>query len=258
MPHAFATTAALAIAFATVPTPKSTPFPLGTLQPFGTETPAPAANLPEIGRVRANSPVCAAMRDLVIPSFAAARRADARFTETRVRLPKYVEIADDPEHRTDVYRESALSKLDADATTILNETLVLNKALGDARLKDPTDPQVIAAKRQLEQLYATQQARANQLQEFVMRQRNEIAKNGMGDNSAFGPHNTQPQQTADNTPLKPPPSLKAPPNMPLLNGRIALADKAAINDWSGNMAAAVRKSENLAAQTFLPIAQSCR
>jgi hypothetical protein len=260
MPHVLATTAALAIAFATVPTPKPTPFPLGTLQPFGTETQtqAPAANLPEIGRVRAATPVCAAMRDLIIPSFAAALRADARFSETRVRLPKYVEIADDPEHRTDVFRESALSKLDADATKILNETLVLNKALGDPRFKDPTDPQVIAAKNQLQQLYATQQARANQLQEFVMRQRNEIAKNGFSDNSAFAPRNQPIPLPGGDTQLKPPPSLKAPAGMPLLNGKIAMADKASINDWSGSMAAAVRASENLAAHTFLPIAQSCR
>jgi hypothetical protein len=257
MPHVLATTAALAIAFATAPTPKPTPFALGTLQPFGTETPAPPSNLPEIGRVRAATPVCAAMRDLIIPSFAAARRADARFSETRVRLPKYIEIADDPEHRTDVFRESALSKLDADATQILNETLVLNKALGDPRFKDPTDPQVIAAKNQLQQLYATQQARANQLQEFVMRQRNEIAKNGIGDNSAFASRK-QPYQTADNTPLKPPPSLNAPRGMPLINGKIAMADQQSLNEWSGQMAAAVRASENLAAQTFLPIAQSCR
>jgi hypothetical protein len=257
MPHVLAATAALAIAFATAPTPQPAPFPLGTLQPFGTETPAPASNLPEIGRVRAASPVCAAMRDLIIPSFAAARRADARFVETRARLPKYIDVADDPEHRTDVFRESALSKLDADATKILGETLVLNKALGDDRFRNPTDPQVIAAKRQLEQLYATQQARANQLQEFVMRQRNEISRNGMEDNGAFAARTKQ-QQTADNTPLKPPPSLKVPPGMPLLNGQMAMADKAAINDWSGGMAAAVRKSENLAAQTFLPIAQSCR
>ncbi|MDQ6943153.1 MAG: hypothetical protein M3169_11665 [Candidatus Eremiobacteraeota bacterium] len=256
MPHALAITAALAIAFAAAPTPKPEPFPLGTLQPFGTETPAPAANLPEIGRVRANSPVCAAMRDLIVPSFAAARRADARFNETRVRLPKYIEIADDPEHRTDVYRESALSKLDADATKILNETLILNKALGDPRFKDPTDPQVIAAKNQLQQLYATQQARANQLQEFVMRQRNEIAKNGFSDNSAFASR-TQ-QRTPDNTPLKPPPSLNAPRGMPLINGKIAMADMQSLNEWSGQMAAAVRASENLAAHTFLPIAQSCR
>ncbi|ERR1700681_110946 len=255
MPHVLATTAALAIAFATVPTPNQTPFPLGTLQPFGTETPAPASNLPEIGRVRAATPVCAAMRDLVVPSFAAARRADARFSETRVRLPKYIEIADDPEHRTDVFRESALSKLDADATKILQETLVLNKALGDPRFKDPTDPQVIAVKNQLDQLYRTQQARANQLQEFVMRQRNEIAKNGLGDNHAFASRNQPPQQPQD---APPPPSLKAPPGMPLINGKIAMADQASLNEWSGQMAAAVRASENLAAHTFLPIAQSCR
>jgi hypothetical protein len=256
MPHALAVSAALAVAFAAAPTPKPQPFPLGTLQPFGTETPAPASNLPEIGRVRAATPVCAAMRDLVVPSFAAARRADARFSETRVRLPKYIEIADDPEHRTDVFRESALSKLDADATKILEETLVLNKALGDPRFKDPTDPQVIAVKHQLDQLYRTQQARANQLQEFVMRQRNEIAKNGLGDNHAFAPRNQNQSQAPQTAP--PPPSLNAPPGMPLLIGKIALADKASLNEWSGNMAAAVRKSENLAAQTFLPIAQSCR
>jgi hypothetical protein len=256
MPHLLATTAALAIAFATVPTPKPTPFPLGTLQPFGSETPAPAANLPEIGRVRAATPVCAALRHLIMPSFAAARRADARFNETRARLPKYIDVADDPEHRTDVFRESALSKLDADATKILNETLVLNKALGDPRFKNPTDPQVIAAKKQLEQLYVVQQTRANILQEFVMRQRNEIARNGLGDNSAFAPRVQV--RTPDNTPLQLPPSLTAPPGMPLLNGKIAMSDKTSINDWSGNMAAAVRASENLAAQTFLPIAQSCR
>jgi hypothetical protein len=255
MPHAIAVSAALAIAFAAAPTPKPQPFPLGTLQPFGTETPAPPSNLPEIGRVRAATPVCAAMRDLVVPSFAAARRADARFTETRVRLPKYIEIADDPEHRTDVYRESALSKLDADATKILQETLVLNKALGDPRFKDPTDPQVIAMKNQLDQLYRTQQARANQLQEFVMRQRNEIAKNGIDDNHALAGRNQAPPgpQAAP-----PPPSLKAPSGMPLLIGKIAMLDKASLNEWSGNMAAAVRASENLAAQTFLPIAQACR
>jgi hypothetical protein len=257
MPHVLATTAALAIAFATVPTPKSTPFPLGTLQPFGTETPAPASTLPEIGRVRAATPACAAMRDLVIPSFAAARRADVRFAQTRARLPQYVEYIDDPEHRNDVFRESALSKLDADATAILNETLVLNKALGDPRFKDPTDPQVAAEKAQLEQLYDTQQARANQLQEFVMRQRNAIAKNGIDDSSALT--GTRRQQGRDaSAPAAPMPALTAPPGMPLLGGRIALADKAAINDWSGSMAAAVRASENQAARAFLPIAHGCR
>jgi hypothetical protein len=257
MPHVLATTAALALAFATVPTPKPTPFPLGTLQPFGTQTPAPAPGptLPEIGRVRAARPACVAMRDLIIPSFAAALRADARFAQTRARLPQYIDFADDPEHSTDVFRESALSKLDQDATAILNETLVLNRALGDPRFKDPSDPQIIAEKAQLQQLYNTQQARANQLQEFVMRQRNVIAKNGMEDSNAFKGRNPVPASLRTDAPT---PALTAPPGMPILNGRIALADKATINDWSGSMAAAVRASENQAAKTFLPIANSCR
>ncbi len=254
MLHVLAATAALAIAFAAR---AATPFPIGTLQPFGTGTPAPAppaSNLPEIGRVRAATPACATMRDLIIPSFAAARRADVRFAQTRVRLPQYIDFADDPEHSTDVFRESALQKIDADATAILNETLVLNKALGDPRFKNPTDPQVVTEKAQLQQLYDTQQARANQLQEFVMRQRNAIAKNGMEDSGAFRGHN-QPASFPSDAPV---PALTAPPGMPVLNGKIAMADKNTINDWSGSMAAAVRASENLAARIFLPIAYTCR
>ncbi|HEY0384077.1 MAG TPA: hypothetical protein VGC72_17940 [Candidatus Elarobacter sp.] len=257
MPHVLATTAALAIAFAAAPTPKPTPFAIGTLQPFGTETPAPASTLPEIGRVRAATPACAAMRDLIIPSFAAARRADIRFAETRARLPQYIDFADDPEHNNDIFRTSALAKLDADATAILNHTLVLNKALGDPRFKDTTDPVVVAEKAQLQQLYNTQQARANQLQEFVMRERNVVAKHGMEDSNAFKGRNIPVNMDAQ-APPAPMPSLTAPPGMPLLNGRIALADKASINDWSGQMAAAVAASENQAARTFLPIARSCR
>jgi hypothetical protein len=256
MSHALAATAALAIAFAATPAPQPTPFPLGTLQPFGTQTPAPApaSNLPEIGRVRASTPGCAAMRDLIIPSFAAARRADVRFAQTRVRLPQYIDFADDPEHSTDIFRESALAKIDADATAILNETLVLNKALGDPRFKNPSDPQVATEKAQLEQLYEMQQARANQLQEFVMRERNVVARNGLEDSGAFRGRN-QPATYPSNAPA---PAVTAPPGMPVLNGKIAMADKNTINDWSGSMAAAVRASENQAARIFLPIAYGCR
>lgn len=256
MSHVLAAVAALAVAFAASPSPAPTPFAIGTFQPFGTgPAPAPAANLPEIGRVRAATPACAAMRDLVIPSFAAARRADARFAQTQARLPQYVEYADDALHQADIYRESALAKLSDDATTILNETLVLNRALGDARFKNPSDPQIRAQRDQLQQLYNTQQQRANQLQEFVMREQVAIAKNGgIGDSHALdgrtGP--VTPQTAA------PMPRLTAPPGMPVLNGKIAIGDKNAINDWSGSMAKAVRASENQAAQTFLPIAHSCR
>ncbi|HYW54018.1 MAG TPA: hypothetical protein VE826_08610 [Dongiaceae bacterium] len=45
--------------------------------------------------------------------------------------------------------------------------------------------------------------------------------------------------------------------MPRLTGKNALVDKASLNEWSVNMAAAVRLGENLAAKAFLPIARSC-
>ncbi|MBV8750453.1 MAG: hypothetical protein JO103_12160, partial [Candidatus Eremiobacteraeota bacterium] len=67
-----------AVVVLAAPTP--TPFPLGTLQPFGA-TPPPTA-LPPIGRVRAATPACTAMRDLVIPSFATALKSDAVFAQS--------------------------------------------------------------------------------------------------------------------------------------------------------------------------------
>jgi hypothetical protein len=133
--------AAVTFAVAAAASPTASPFPLGTFDPRP-QTPAPA--FPNIGRVRSLAPACASMRDLVIPSLAAAQRADARFVETRKRLPMYADVVDDPEHRTGVAREFALSKLDADATALLKEALVINRALGDPRLSktsnDPSGP----------------------------------------------------------------------------------------------------------------------
>jgi hypothetical protein len=222
-----------------------------------TPLPAPdATSLPEIGRVRSTAPACAALRDLVIPSFSAAQRADTRFLQTRVRLPQYAEIAADPVHKSDVFRDSALAKLDADATAMQNEALWLDKALRDPRLKGSTDPQVVAERTGLQQLYDVQKARANQLQEFVMRERNATVRNGMEDSGAFG-GKIAPLATNADAPPAPGAVLNAPRGMPLLTGKNALADKASLNEWSLNMAAAVRIGENQAAKAFLPIAQSC-
>ena len=113
--------------------------------PAAAPTAAPETSpLPEIGRVRSTAPACAALRDLIVPSFSAAQRADNRFVQTRLRLPQYAEIAADKEHHNDVFRTSALARLDADATALLTETQWLDKALRDPRLKDTTDPQVVA------------------------------------------------------------------------------------------------------------------
>ena len=215
-----------------------------------------ASPLPEIGRVRSTAPACAALRDLVLPSFSAAQRADARFLETRARLPQYAEIASDPEHRNGVFRDSALAKLDADATAMLNESLWLDKALRDPRLKDTSDPQVVAEREGLQQLYAVQKTRASQLQEFVTRERIATVRNGMGDSGAL--KGKLPQASAvEDPPPAPAPVLHAPRGMPRLTGINALVDKASLNEWSLNMAAAVRIGENQAAKAFLPIAKSC-
>ncbi len=259
----FAVVIALAAvpSFAAAPSPAPTPFPIGTLAPFGAPTPAPAFSLPEIGHVRSATPACAVMRDLIIPSFAAARRADARFALTRPKLPQYAALVDDPEHRTDIYRESALARIDSDADALLKETLIINKALGDPRISaDSKDPQVMAERKALQELYDTEKVRANLLTEFVIRQKVAIATNGIDTtNQAFGTRNSNMQQPQAplTAPPMPDPTLTAPPGMPLLNGN-DLADRQQISQWGADLTAAVAYSENRAAKTFLPIAQSCR
>jgi hypothetical protein len=242
--------AALAVALGAVPSP-------APVQPETHTTAAPEGTaLPEIGRVRSTLPACATLRDLVIPSFSAAQRADARFLETRVRLPQYAEIMNDKEHRNSVFRDSALAKLDADATAMLNESVALDKALRDPRLKDNTDPQVVAERNGLQQLYDVQKVRANQLQEFVTRERIATAQNRMLESSALN-GKMRPAPVVEQGPPASAPVLNAPRGMPVLTGISAYADKAALNDWSLSMAAAVRIGENLAAKSFLPIAKSC-
>jgi hypothetical protein len=247
--------AAVTVAVAAAASPTPSPFPIGTFDPHPSQTAAP--EFPNIGRVRTLTPACASMRDLVIPSFAAARRADARFVETRKRLPMYAELVDDPEHRTDVLRESALSRLDSDATALLKEALVINRALGDPRLsKTSNDPAVLAERAELERVYNAQSARANLLEEFVIRQRSAIAKNGLGDNSAFASRLSHDNAPSISAPEAPDPTHTAPPNMPKLNGN-SLSDKQNVDDWARDISSGIRESENRAAKTFLPIARGC-
>jgi hypothetical protein len=238
---------ALAIALIGLETPAPTPFPIGTLAPLGS-TPAPLTTLPNIGRVRTSSPACAAMHDLIIPSFAAALLADARFKQTQVRLPQYADLVDDPVHRSDVFRLSALSRLDQDADELLKQALVLNRALGDPRLSaDVKDPDVVAERAALEQLYDAEKTRANLLKEFVMRQQVATAKLGIDTSNEY----TQSTPTP-----APQPVFTAPPGMPVLVGN-DLADKNRARQWGADLTANVAYNENQAAKTFLPIARAC-
>ena len=222
------------------------------VEPVASPSPA-AAGLPEIGRVRSTTPACAVLRDLVIPSFAAAVRADARFAETRKRLPNFGELsaearADDP------MRQSALAKLDADATKLLGEALIINRALGDPRLAaDSTDPVIVEERRQLQQLYDTQKTRANILWEFVMRKNIAMSKAQFAEDTTIGGRNQALPQNADDVPDR---SLVVLPGMPT-ESRIGFANRQRFEEWGTAIAAGIRVSENAAAKAFLPIAQRC-
>jgi hypothetical protein len=242
------------------PNPTATPFVIGTFQPVppaGSDAAPYSPGLPNIGRTRSVSPACAAMRDLVVPSFAAALRADKKFAETRKRLPNYGDIAADPIHKDDAFRESILHQLGRDASTLMEEALVMNRALGDPRIAaDNKDPQVVAQRRGLQELYVAQVTRANLLNEFVMREQMAVSRRGLEDNGAFASRQSVNSRTAP-IPDMPVPSLTAPPYMPLRSG-MSMADRNLLDDWGASLSGYVRKSENEAAKTFYPIARSCR
>ncbi len=221
-------------------------------EPAPTPSPAPGG-LPEIGRVRSATPACAVMRDLVIPSFAAARRGDARFAETRKRLPGFGELTADA-RPDDPMRQSALAKLDADATTLLGEALVINRALGDPRLAaDATDPVIREERRQLQQLYDTQKTRANILWEFVMRKNIAMSKAQFAADTTIAGRTPALPQNADDAPNR---DLVVLPGMPT-ESRIGFANRQRFDEWGAAIAAGIRISENAAAKAFIPIAQRC-
>jgi hypothetical protein len=238
---------ALILAFAP-PVPDASP------QPPATQS---ASDIPEIGRVRAISPACGAMRDLVIPSFKAAKEADGRFENVSKNLPEYVRaIADDSKYNPEpaAVREFRLAKLAMDNTKMLQNAKVIADALGDRRLAGTSDPAVIAERQQLQSLYDYQITRASELNQFVMREENTVALLGVGgDGGAFrGRNGNQAQATPE------PRQTSTPMGMPKLNGRIGFADAASIRDWTGQITAAVKGNEEVAARAFFSIAKSCQ
>lgn len=224
--------------------------------PFTLESPTPAPLvLPRIGGVKAR-PACTAMREVVIPSFAAARRGDARFSTAATQLQQYIDAVDDPMDKEQTTRQMRLSRLDQTATGLLQDALEISKALGDPRIAaDIKDPQTQALRAKLQQLYTLQAARAKLVWLFVERQRNEVNKTDLGSTNAFDPRSAPPQAPIDvPTPM---PGATTPPEMPAMHG-IAFGDKETMQKWTGGIDAGVRATENDAARTFLTIAKGCR
>jgi hypothetical protein len=230
-------------------------------------TPSPVT-LPEIGRTRSASPSCAAMRDLIIPAFAAARRADMRFEGTRKQLSQYAVVSADSATRignrtvenSNVFRESALARIGSDAANLLQESQTIKMLLDDPRLAPTSqDAQVQAERANLERIYDVQQARAVLLNQFAQRESMAMGRQGvgMGDNSGIGTKlgnagsDLEPPPAGASTPVP-----SAAPGMPQLTG-FDLEDRRRMGEWGARMALAVRASENEAAKTFLSIAQNC-
>jgi hypothetical protein len=225
-------------------------------------TPSPSA-LPEIGRTRATTAACAVMRDILIPSFAAAQRADARFGVVRTSLRRYVQLKSDyngqraPVKSDGVMLESQFNRLSVDAASLLQEADAIRKLLDDPRIAaGSNDPVIREEREQLERVYATQQARANALSELMLRESTYLAKNLVGweDPAAFAQMNLP---KIANAPPRPAPKFTAPPGMPLLNGFDA-ADRSRVDEWSAAQTRIARAGEEQAAKTFLPLAQRCR
>lgn len=223
--------------------------------PFTLESPAPSPLvLPHIGGVKAR-PACTAMREVVIPSFAAARHGDARFATATTQLQQYIDAVDDPNDKEPTVRQMRLSRLDQTSTGLLQDALEISKALGDPRIAaDVKDPQTQALREKLQQLYTVQAARAKLVWQFVERERNELNKTDLGATGASdGRGGAQPPIDVP-TPM---PGATTPPEMPAMHG-IAFGDKETMQKWTGGIDADVRATENDAARTFLPIAKGCR
>ena len=80
------------------------------------------------------------MRDILIPSFAAAQRADARFGTVRASLPRYIQLKSDynsqrvPVKSDGIMLESQFNRLSIDTASLLRDTEAIKKLLDDPRI----------------------------------------------------------------------------------------------------------------------------
>jgi hypothetical protein len=226
-------------------------------------TPAPAsttvpADLPEIGRVRSLTPACAAMRDLVIPAFAASQGVSKKFDETAPYFSRYIETIEDEKDNT-ALRDMLLSRMGQNVSLMMRDSQKIAQALGDPRLSpNSKDPAIVEERKQLDLLYDVQMDRANILNEFLIRQNVAIGRSEFSDNSAFAGRSPGGSQSLSPQPTATPVDIdRRRFGQPVLDGRNGFADKHVMSDWTNDMAAQAKLAANIAAKGLLPIAKSC-
>lgn len=233
--------------------------PLPVASPGSSAAPAASpvpSSLPEIGRVRSTSTVCTAIRDDVVPSLLAVRRADARYKDVAQRLHRYVGIVDDKSYADlPVYRQGALGQLDIDTIALKREVLAVDRALGDPRISEDAaskDPAIASLRNALTQLFNAQSTRANMLQEYVTREHVGANKADLPADAFGGP------VSVATTPAPIPGFTPPPKGMPQFHG-VGFADAEEIDKWSRAADAYARAPEYPAAQAIATVAQQrCR
>jgi hypothetical protein len=258
-------------------------------------TPAPDSGqgVPEIGRTKSKAPACAALQELVAPSFAAARRVDQQFAQSAPQFAAYAGAKDastplptnikhagggtdqpdsadfavkprGAEDLDSVNPDAYIARLDKALAGMKQDILAIAKALGDPRLTSDSPDRAVQSEREaLLRLFLAQASRAATLQEFLDRERlNRIkADTTLTDNGAFWPAGVG-GSASEKIAAQAEAALSSG-HVPLLVGQpmlggLAANDKQSVNDWTASIARIVHDNENLAAKTFLEIAQSCK
>jgi hypothetical protein len=255
---------AAALVFAADPTPAPVPSPVpvtsvSVTSLLGTAVP----DLPEIGRVRATSPSCAVLRDLIIPSFAAAKRSDDQFSVLSTAGPAYAsaaadrdiseqDVATEQRYGSDAGRQR--SHMDMSLSGQLREIQIMDAALSDPRFAaSADDPKILAEQQQLRDLRDAHMARASVLNEFVLRTQLADMKQ-LPSSSGLGPGGIRGRQTISRPPERPHAPLDY---LPILNGD-PMHDALAMHNWYRSLSSVVHAREYLAANTFLDIAKECK
>ena len=226
------------------------------------QTPAPPAativpSLPEIGRVRAVSPLCAVVRDIALPSFDSARHADAQFFAAASKLPDYVKTLDEESRwhmggtqayndpRVAWYRHMIGQYVVHMAVSITD----MEKKLGDPRIANATDDDTVALRNSLDEMAAVQRGRVNILEEYIMRQEM-TAGRSLADKMRQNTTGAAPTQPDG----RPTPLLDYLPSM---NGNPE-RDHQIMREWTGALAGAVGETESASVKVVAGIAERCR
>lgn len=209
--------------------------------------------LTEIGRVRAVTPICAVVRDAVVPSIEAIHAADERWkTVASDHLQRFARLNASREG-PDVGTSAAVFQINRDGAALLAFSKKIADALGDPRIAENAgdkDTQTVRAS--LQRLFEMQRDRAMTLTEFGMRRgMSEMRQDTKG--PATRGEAVQPVATDDPD--------RIIPGMPRLHGSkigLSMADEEAMRDWTTTVSTRIAAGQRPALRNLLPIVEGCR